>query len=223
MNFPYVNILLKHNRVGKLIRYIEDNVFDFSIDDINRFEEILYDQKVYLYTLLYYLNEINIRNDIKTDITDKDLYIDYLFECDYKLDMFKYILTNNDIDDVFKEYDLYDKMECISVVYDNLELVKFFTSKELSYIIPENELYCNCKYDDRYKFGTYNTFPNFDDLTYELYEYYFNHKNLNMYNPKTIDIAYTLEQNRKDKKYIDMIRKTGLYDKDIYDDINYSK
>lgn len=220
MNFSYVNSLLKHNKIGKLIKYIEDNVFDFSIDDMNKFEETICDQSIHYYTLSYYINEINIRNDIKHSINDYDLYVDYLFIDQYELDMFRYILTNN-VNDIFRNYDMCDMLECISFVYDNLELVKYLVSKELSNRYPILSLYNNYA-DDNMTVETYNSLPYFNInmkkqiKLRKLLNYYFQPKNLNMYNIENIDIERTLENNRKKSYYIKMIHEIGLYDNYTY-------
>lgn len=96
MNREYIKKLFKNGRIGKIIKLMSDNVFNWSIDD---FEHMLRLSKTTgHYDIFYHIAKKclynNLKYDINIDISDKclvDITCSYAYKYKYS-DIIKYII-----------------------------------------------------------------------------------------------------------------------------------
>lgn len=115
MNTIYINKLFRLSRIGKIIKLMDNNIHNWSIND---FEYILNISRHKKYFRIFYYVEFNsLYNDIKRVVNDRGTFnTDRLLRntTDYKygnLDMIKYILCSKNV---------------------NLDDYKFFRNKDIN-------------------------------------------------------------------------------------------
>lgn len=197
MNLPYVDKLLEYNRTGLLIRYIEDNVHDFSVENLKM---LISKCSLDRFDIYYYMMEICVRK-IKYKRWRKLYVMLPNYRC---LEFNNYLALRENCD-----YD--KKQDAIYEAYSNIDILKSLLSNEFSIRYPLLDL-CFMRKVNRSHFPYhYGTKVNEKLLTPMIINKY---KKFNDFN-YTHTIYYMANNYRKQCKEVSMVFDVLIKNSDI--------
>lgn len=148
MNRNYVQELLSKNRIGTLIRYIEDNTYEFSVDDYMYVIKTSYPQEYNLkipkicYRMYYYMCKFFIKrnDDVLASYlgVGRDKYDSMHCSVVFCYELYNYFFSQNNCSNMkfFIFEDVGDIIYLYEESYNNIESLKYHISKEISMKFP---------------------------------------------------------------------------------------